>query len=87
MFRDQEETTTSSPRLARKALRPVDRSFDKQSETEVTEQTHVTERSVDSQKVRVPPEPLESAIHGKEIHVAKQKQTQKEVRHILCYKT
>jgi hypothetical protein len=43
--------------------------------------------SVDSQKVAgVPPEPSESAIHGREVHVAKQKQTQKEVctQNFLC---
>ena len=80
LLRDQDETTaTLSPRLARKALRPVEKSFDKHAETEVTEQTQVSERSVDTKKVRAPPEPSESSIHGKEVHVAKQKQTQKEV--------
>jgi len=43
--------------------------------------TETSETSVDSQKVTggFPPEPSESAIHGREVHVAKQKQTQKEV--------
>jgi hypothetical protein len=50
--------------------------------------TETSETSIDSQKVTaVPLEPSESAIHGREVHVAKQKQTQKEVRtklSILC---
>lgn len=42
--------------------------------------TETSETSIDSQKVTgIPPEPSESAIHGREVHVAKQKQTQKEV--------
>ncbi|XP_068082222.1 titin [Anabrus simplex] len=43
---------------------------------------HTTERVIDSQTVKGPviPEPAESAIHGREVHVAKQKQTQKEVQ-------
>ncbi|PSN37209.1 Titin, partial [Blattella germanica] len=78
---DKPEETMLSPRLARKQLKHVDH-FDAQSETEVTEQTQVSEKTVDTQKVTrgPPPEPLESSIHGKEVHVAKQKQTQKEVR-------
>lgn len=51
--------------------------------------TETSETSIDSQKVTgIPPEPSESAIHGREVHVAKQKQTQKEVCietfHIAC---
>lgn len=40
---------------------------------------HTTEYIIDSQHVPGhPPEPSESTVHGKEVHVAKQKQTQKE---------
>lgn len=41
-------------------------------------QQHVSEYEVDSKKGAYPPEPAESAVHGREIHVTKQKQTQKE---------
>ncbi|KAJ8687530.1 hypothetical protein QAD02_023324, partial [Eretmocerus hayati] len=42
-----------------------------------------TQVDIDSQKVKGPkhpPEPSESTVHGREVHVAKQKQTQKEVK-------
>ncbi|CAG2055126.1 unnamed protein product [Timema podura] len=40
-----------------------------------------TEFVIDSQTIQsLPPEPSESSIHGREVHVAKQKQTQKEVK-------
>ncbi|XP_014204704.1 titin [Copidosoma floridanum] len=40
-----------------------------------------TEVDIDSQQVgKYPPDPSESTIHGREVHVSKQKQTQKEVR-------
>lgn len=32
---------------------------------------------------QIPPDPSESSVHGKEVHVAKQKQTQKEVCFII----
>lgn len=38
----------------------------------------VSEYEVDSKKGAYPPDPTESAVHGREIHVTKQKQTQKE---------
>ncbi|XP_046465810.1 titin isoform X2 [Neodiprion pinetum] len=42
----------------------------------------VTQVDIDSQRVdgRHPPEPSESTVHGREVHVAKQRQTQKEVK-------
>ena len=72
-FRDRKEEVPSSPRLVRHA---ADKSVDSQTVTETSE------TAVDSQKVTggFPPQPSESAIHGREVHVAKQKQTQKEVR-------
>lgn len=41
---------------------------------------HRTEVHIDSKRDGVAPEPFESAVHGREIHVATQKQTQKEVQ-------
>ena len=41
---------------------------------------HRTEVHIDSESGGVPPEPFESSVHGKEVHVATQKQTQKEVK-------
>lgn len=45
---------------------------------------HVTEVDIDTERLkgtgRLPPEPSESLVHGREVHVAKQKQTQKEVK-------
>ena len=35
---------------------------------------------VDSKTVKYPPEPSESTVYGREVHVSTQKQTQKEVR-------
>jgi hypothetical protein len=72
-FRDRKEEVPASPRLVRHA---TEKTVDSQSVTETSE------TSVDSQKVTggFPPQPSESAIHGREVHVAKQKQTQKEVR-------
>ncbi|XP_011704408.1 PREDICTED: titin [Wasmannia auropunctata] len=44
----------------------------------------VTEVDIDTERVKAtgkyPPEPSESTVHGREVHVAKQKQTQKEVK-------
>ncbi|GLH07319.1 LOW QUALITY PROTEIN: Titin [Gryllus bimaculatus] len=42
--------------------------------------SHTSDTVIDSQHVKgtVIPEPAESAVHGREVHVAKQKQTQKE---------
>ncbi|KAL6255452.1 hypothetical protein P5V15_013787 [Pogonomyrmex californicus] len=44
----------------------------------------VTEIDIDTERVKTsgkyPPEPSESTVHGREVHVAKQKQTQKEVK-------
>lgn len=41
-----------------------------------------TTHEVDSKVIpSLPPDPSESAVHGREVHVAKQKQTQKEVRY------
>jgi hypothetical protein len=67
-----------SPQLVRHT---AGKTVDSQSVTETSE------TSADSQKVTgVPPGPSESAIHGREVHVAKQKQTQKEVSaQILLY--
>lgn len=71
-FRDKKEEIPASPQLVRHA---TEKAVDSQAVTETSE------TSVDSQKVRggFPPQPSESAIHGREVHVAKQKQTQKEV--------
>ena len=71
-FRDRKEEIPTSPKLVRHA---TEKTFDSQAVTESSE------TSVDSQKVTrgFPPQPSESAIHGREVHVAKQKQTQKEV--------
>lgn len=43
---------------------------------------HTTEVDIDMERVkgRYPPEPSESTVHGREVHVAKQKQIQKEVK-------
>jgi hypothetical protein len=72
-FRDRKEEVPTSPLAVRRA---AEQSVDSQVETETSE------TSVDSKKVTggFPPQPSESAIHGREVHVAKQKQTQKEVR-------
>lgn len=71
-FRDRKDEIPASPQLVRHA---AEKSVDSQAVTETSE------TSVDSQKVTrgFPPQPSESAIHGREVHVAKQKQTQKEV--------
>jgi hypothetical protein len=70
-FRDKQEEIPVSPRVVRQT---TGKTVDSQSVTETSE------TSIDSQKVTaVPLEPSESAIHGREVHVAKQKQTQKEV--------
>lgn len=52
------------------------------------------EVEIDSKKGRYPPDPTESAIHGREVYVTKQKQTQKErkgdqeiTRHITATET
>lgn len=39
---------------------------------------HSTEVEIDSKRGGYPPEPAASTVHGKEVHVTKQKQTQKE---------
>ncbi len=41
---------------------------------------HRTEVHIDSDRGGVPPEPFESAVHGREVHVDVSKQTQKEVK-------
>jgi len=41
---------------------------------------HRSEVHIDSETGGVPPDPFESSVHGREVHVAKQKQTQKEVQ-------
>ncbi|XP_063986913.1 titin isoform X6 [Diachasmimorpha longicaudata] len=45
---------------------------------------YVTEIDIDNQRLqgpgKHPPGPTESAVHGREVHIAKQKQTQKEVK-------
>lgn len=41
---------------------------------------HRSEVHIDSEVGGVPPDPYESSVHGREVHVAKQKQTQKEVQ-------
>ena len=35
---------------------------------------------IDSEVGGVPPDPYKSSVHGREVHVAKQKQTQKETQ-------
>lgn len=47
-------------------------------QSETSEDTEVTESEVVERKKSVP-EPHESKVHGKEVYVQKQKQTQKEV--------
>ena len=39
---------------------------------------HSTEIEIDSKRGGYPPDPTESAVHGREVHVTKQRQTQKE---------
>ena len=41
---------------------------------------HRSEVHIDSEVGGIPPDPYESSVHGREVHVAKQKQTQKEVQ-------
>ena len=41
---------------------------------------HRSEVHIDSEVGGMPPDPYESSVHGREVHVAKQKQTQKEVQ-------
>lgn len=43
-------------------------------------EAHRSEVHIDSDRGGVPPDPFESSVHGREVHVAKQKQTQKEVK-------
>lgn len=43
-------------------------------------EAHRSEVHIDSERGGVPPDPFESSVHGREVHVAKQKQTQKEVK-------
>lgn len=43
------------------------------------QQTTMAQREERQQQKRPPPGPLESTVHGKEVHTAVQKQTQKEV--------
>lgn len=50
-------------------LRKTDKGKDLQQETEVT---------IDSKRGAYPPDPTESSVHGREVYVTKQKQTQKE---------
>ena len=41
---------------------------------------HRTEVHIDSDRGGLPPDPFESSVHGREVHTATQKQTQKEVQ-------
>lgn len=43
-------------------------------------EAHRSEVHIDSDRGGVAPDPFESSVHGREVHVAKQKQTQKEVK-------
>ncbi|XP_031367951.1 titin isoform X4 [Apis dorsata] len=53
-----------------------------QTTTKFVKKPHTTEVDIDMERVkgRYPPEPSESTVHGREVHVAKQKQIQKEVK-------
>ncbi|KAL1117095.1 hypothetical protein AAG570_004423, partial [Ranatra chinensis] len=62
-------------------LRKVEKSFDQQETTASQEvESQVDEKRVVKKVVRPPPEPQESSVHGKEVHTAVHKQTQKEVQ-------
>ncbi len=56
--------------------------FERQSSSSSRKEStpHRSEVHIDSEKGGVPPDPFESSVHGREVHVAKQKQTQKEVK-------
>lgn len=45
-----------------------------------TSEAHRSEVHIDSDRGGLPPDPFESSVHGREVHVAKQKQTQKETK-------
>lgn len=45
-----------------------------------TSEAHRSEVHIDSDRGGVPPDPFESSVHGREVHVAKQKQVQKETK-------
>ena len=55
-----------------------------QTATKFVRKPHTTEVDIDVERTKTtgkyPPEPSESMVHGREVHVAKQKQTQKEVK-------
>lgn len=71
------------------ALRKVERGDDKQEDVvhqinKALRQTRTDEAEQTTQQqqkvgVRPPPDPTQSSVHGKEVHVSTQKQTQKEV--------
>ena len=50
------------------------------SSSRKTSEAHRSEVHIDSDRGGVAPDPFESSVHGREVHVAKQKQTQKEVK-------
>lgn len=45
-----------------------------------TSEAHRSEVHIDSDRGGLPPDPFESSVHGREVHVAKQKQVQKETK-------
>ena len=50
------------------------------SSSRKTSEAHRSEVHIDSDRGGVAPDPFESSVPGREVHVAKQKQTQKEVK-------
>uniref|UniRef100_A0A1B6D7W5 Ig-like domain-containing protein n=2 Tax=Clastoptera arizonana TaxID=38151 RepID=A0A1B6D7W5_9HEMI len=71
-----QEETTQKKIFGDKVLRKVDQ----RSTEQQIDQNSVQQKVTDQKYMKAPPEPLEASVHGKEVHVAKQKQTQKEVQ-------
>ena len=76
--RDQTETNSSA------SMQTITRQVKEGSAGSVVARkgssAHRSEVHIDSETGGVPPDPFESSVHGREVHVAKQKQTQKEVQ-------
>lgn len=76
IFRNKEKEVPEWQKIARERNR---RMRSEREDTETSQET-TTETTKGQRGARGVPDPLESTVHGKEVHVAKQKQTQKETR-------
>ena len=75
---EQQSTMTTISRASQE--RQTARSTSTTTASRKSSEAHRSEVHIDSERGGVPPDPFESSVHGREVHVAKQKQTQKEVK-------